>query len=287
MKRFRVLWLFVLAAVTASFLLYQGVQALSAKDGGPQFTVAGGALEVSVQDGPEALLQGVTAQDGRDGDVTDSILVEKLSDLYDGNRRLVTYAAFDSDDNVAKTSREVVYTDYTAPRFSLNHALRWRIGENMDLTQLVQAGDTLDGDLTGKVKVRTETTISSRTAGIYPVTFSVTNSAGDTQTLDTQVEIYEPQANEAVLELTDYLVYWEGEEMDYRSYLQSVTANGVKYSFQPGSQTGTSSGGDSLSRTAISVQSQLDTDQAGVYPVYLTYQDDGCQGTTLLLVVVE
>lgn len=39
MKRFRVLWIFVLAAVTAVFVLYQGVQALSAQDGGPQFTV--------------------------------------------------------------------------------------------------------------------------------------------------------------------------------------------------------------------------------------------------------
>ena len=56
--------------------------------------------------------------------MTGSILVEKLSDLYDGNRRLVTYAAFDSDDNVSKASREIVYTDYSSPRFSLTHALR-------------------------------------------------------------------------------------------------------------------------------------------------------------------
>lgn len=287
MKRFRILWLAVLAAVTAAFVLYQGIQTLSAQDGGPQFTVDGAALEISVQDGPEALLQGISAQDGKDGDVTGSILVEKLSDLYDGSRRLATYAAFDSDDNVVKTSREIVYTDYTSPRFSLTHALRWKTGENLNLTQLVQASDTLDGDLTGKVKVRTEATISSRTAGVYPISFSVTNSAGDTQTLDTQLEIYDPQTNEAALELTDYLVYWAGEEIDYRSYLQSVTAGGVKYSFQPGSQTGTSAGGGALSRSEISVRSQLDTSQAGVYPVYLTYQDGSYQGTTLLLVVVE
>lgn len=287
MKRFRVLWIFVLAVVTAVFVLYQGVQALSAQDGGPQFTVDEGALEVSVQDGSEALLRGITALDGEDGDVTDSILVEKLSDFYDGNRRLVTYAAFDSDDNVAKASREIVYTDYTSPRFSLTHALRWKAGESLNLTQLVQASDALDGDLTGKVTVRTETTISSRTAGVYPISFSVTNSAGDTQTLETQLEIYDPQVNEASLELTDYLVYWEGEDIDYRSYLQSVTAGGVKYSFQPGSQTGASAGGGSLSRSDISIRSQLDTSQAGVYPVYLTYQDGTYQGTTLLLVVVE
>lgn len=287
MKRFRVLWIFVLAVVTAVFVLYQGVQALSAQDGGPQFTVDEGALEVSVQDGSEALLRGITARDGEDGDVTDSILVEKLSDFYDGNRRLVTYAAFDSDDNVAKASREIVYTDYTSPRFSLTHALRWKTGESLNLTQLVQASDALDGDLTGKVTVRTETTISSRTAGVYPISFSVTNSAGDTQTLETQLEIYDPQVNEASLELTAYLVYWEGEDIDYRSYLQSVTAGGVKYSFQPGSQTGTSAGGGSLSRSDISIRSQLDTSQAGVYPVYLTYQDGTYQGTTLLLVVVE
>ncbi|MGM9594274.1 MAG: hypothetical protein ACI3U8_07955 [Candidatus Onthomonas sp.] len=277
----------MLAAVTVVFVLYLGVQALSAQDGGPQFTVDEGALEISVQAGSEALLRGISAQDGKDGDVTDSVLVEKLSELYDGNRRLVTYAAFDSDDNVSKTTREIVYTDYTSPRFSLTHALLWKAGESLDLTQLVQASDTLDGDLTGKVKVRTETNISSRIAGVYSISFSVTNSAGDTQTLETQLEIYDPQVNEASLELTDYLVYWEGEDIDYRSYLQSVTAGGVKYSFQPGSETGTSAGGGSLSRSEISVHSQLDTSQAGVYPVYLTYQDDTYQGTTLLLVVVE
>lgn len=210
MKRFRVLWVLIWAAVTAVFCLYLVVQALSARDGGPQFTVDGETLEVSIQDGSEALLQGVTAQDGRDGDVTDSILVEKLSDLYDGNRRLVTYAAFDKDDNVAKTTREISYTDYAPPRFSLTGDLRWRTGETVDPTQLVQASDLLDGDLTEKVKVRTETTISSRTAGTYAVSFSVTNSAGDTQTLDTQIEIYDGAPNEAKLELTDYLVYWEG-----------------------------------------------------------------------------
>ena len=50
------------------------------------------------------LLEGVTASDREDGDVTDSLLIEKISDTADG-RVIITYAALDSSNNVAKKSR--------------------------------------------------------------------------------------------------------------------------------------------------------------------------------------
>lgn len=52
----------------------------------------------------EKLLEGVSAFDDVDGDVTGSLVVEKVSETADGNV-IVTYAALDSSNNVAKKSR--------------------------------------------------------------------------------------------------------------------------------------------------------------------------------------
>lgn len=52
----------------------------------------------------EELLEGVSAYDDVDGDVSGSILIEKISQTADGNV-IVTYVALDSADNVAKKSR--------------------------------------------------------------------------------------------------------------------------------------------------------------------------------------
>lgn len=52
----------------------------------------------------EELLEGVSAFDDVDGDVTKSLLVEKVSETADGNV-IVTYAAIDLSNNVAKKSR--------------------------------------------------------------------------------------------------------------------------------------------------------------------------------------
>ncbi len=52
------------------------------------------------------LLAGVTAQDERDGDVTESLMVEKISETSNGNV-IITYVAKDHSDNVGKASRTV------------------------------------------------------------------------------------------------------------------------------------------------------------------------------------
>lgn len=50
------------------------------------------------------LLEGVSAVDDRDGDVSDSLLIEKISSTPNGEV-IVTYAAMDSSNNVVKASR--------------------------------------------------------------------------------------------------------------------------------------------------------------------------------------
>jgi len=50
------------------------------------------------------LMEGVSATDDRDGDVSDTLLIEKISNTAKGDV-IVTYAAMDSANNVAKASR--------------------------------------------------------------------------------------------------------------------------------------------------------------------------------------
>ena len=287
MRKFRVIWLCLFAAVGITFSACVIFQNVYGKDGGPVIFYPEGVLEISVQDGEEALLQGVTAKDDKDGDVTGSILVEKRSGFYGENRREVTYAAFDSDGNVAKATREIVYTDYTPIRFQLNHSLRYRTGETINLSELVGASDSLDGDLSDKVKVKLESGLSTRTSGVYRIQFSVTNSACDTRILDTELEVYDAAMNEAVVNLTTYLIYYEDGKPDYYSYLDSVIVGGIHYNFQNGKNIATGTDGSTLSRSSLQIRSNVDPSTPGVYPVYLIYQDDAYQGMAQLMVVVE
>ena len=57
-----------------------------------------------------ALLEGVSAYDGRDGDVTSSIMVESLIVLDNGKEAKVTYTAKDKNNNIVKASRVVAYS---------------------------------------------------------------------------------------------------------------------------------------------------------------------------------
>lgn len=53
----------------------------------------------------ESLLQGITAYDSTDGDITDRIVIEKTIENRDDNTIVVFYAVADGSGNVAKASR--------------------------------------------------------------------------------------------------------------------------------------------------------------------------------------
>lgn len=55
------------------------------------------------------LLEGVTAVDNQDGDVTQSLVVEKVCPSEDGNTAIVVYVARDKSNNITKENRIVMY----------------------------------------------------------------------------------------------------------------------------------------------------------------------------------
>lgn len=77
---------------------------------GPEIAVPSGA-DVTYEEGSDTalLLEGVTATDDRDGDVTDSVVIENIFPNDDRTGASVIYAAKDSHNNVTKVTRSVNY----------------------------------------------------------------------------------------------------------------------------------------------------------------------------------
>ena len=67
--------------------------------------------DVTYEEGSDtaSLLEGVTATDEKDGDVTDSLMIENIFPNDDHTSASVVYAAKDSHNNVSKATRRVNY----------------------------------------------------------------------------------------------------------------------------------------------------------------------------------
>ena len=284
MKKWKSICLVLIVLCLAAFYGYRAVDRITTDTQAPQITMSG-QLQVSVQDPKTALLQGVTAQDKIDGDVTASLVVERVR-LADSDGTVnVTYAAFDKAGNVAKAERQVQYTDYESPRFSLSGPLAFPQNSGFDVLSVVRVEDTLDGDITHRVRATSLDQNSITAAGTHDVEFRVTNSLGQTVKLVLPVEIYPAGSYQGSLKLTDYLIYLPaGAQFDAKSYLSQYTL-GTDTTVLNGSLPG-----DFSLRTTGSV----DTGTPGVYSVAyeVTYNKaDGVNsaytGYSKLIVVVE
>lgn len=291
MKKFRKIWMIFVIIVVLIFAGFYGMQMMKEDSSGPVISGGKDQIEVSIHDGEEVLLEGITASDKKDGDVTHSLLVESISNFYGDGTRTATIVAFDSDHHISKVEREISYTDYTKPRFELTGSLRFRAGEQVNIENIVKATDCLDGDLSNKVKIHMETSINNRMTGFYKVEYEVNNSAGDVVTLPIEVEIYEPYNNEVQLDLTEHLVYYEGKNIDYKSLLKSVRKGNLEYVFgdvqdtvtpveeadaavETEEQTEVISASQVISKNRVRIDEQVDENTPGIYPVYYYYTEN-------------
>jgi hypothetical protein len=222
----------------------------------PKIEINTERVEVSVLDPKSALLQGVTAMDNVDGDVTESVVVESVSLLNPDGTISVSYAAFDSTGNVAKATREAKYTDYESPKLTLSGPLLYSYGSNFDVLSTVGATDMIDGDIQHRVRATALEEDSIATLGTHQVRFQVNNSLGDTMALELPVEVYAADTYNAGLTLTEYLIYLPvGANFNPTSYLDTFTLRGEATNLRNGLP------GNYTLRTKGEVQTQ----QPGVY----------------------
>ena len=189
----------------------------------PEIHMEDTLLELSALEPRSTLLQGVTARDKRDGDVTASLVVESVRMLRSDGTVTVTYAAFDKAGNVAKQSREVRFTDYRSPRFSLSKPLMFSQTSSYDVLNIIGAEDMLDGDISHRIRATVLDEVETGYAGSHDIQFRVTNDLGEMVELVLPVEIYTPSLFEGTLTLTDYLVYLkQGDRFNAKSYLDTL-----------------------------------------------------------------
>lgn len=288
-KKTNTLLIALIVLCVAAFLGYRTLDRIRTDSRPPEITISPAALEISVTDPTQALLEGMTATDKADGDVTDSLVVEHISILDNTGRLSVSYAAFDKSGNVAKAQREARYTDYVAPRFTLDQPLLFRSGTTFDVLNVLGATDMIDGNIQHRIRATALSDSSITTAGTHDVQFQVTNSLGDTVSMVFPVEVYDPKDYNADLTLTDYLIYLDtGESFNASRYLKDFTCMGETTNLGTRLPYGFS----------LKTEGTVQTNTPGVYTVAyrVTYQDPSLAGANLsrsyegyskLIVVVE
>ena len=290
MRKAKTASILLFAVSLALFLFCIFVREGGQDQSGPEIQMDQQEIQVSIAADDAALLQGVTATDRKDGDVTDSLVVESISNFIEKGRRKVSIVAFDSDNHITRAEREIVYTDYTSPVFTLDSPLRFSIDAE-NLTEGLHAQDCLDGDITSKIQMSFQDSYSYGTAGQYQVNYSVANSAGDVKNLPVTVEFYGPSQESQIpsLTLNQYLINLSvGEGFDPWGYLDSVTVNHYQYVKEEDGILHGSTAEDILDPSAVQIENPVDVNTPGVYEVvYSVYDEEGVQGSVRLIVSVN
>lgn len=232
MKKINILCIsiFVLSVVSAvifTFFFRDDIDRI-----GPQIFMESDSIDAKINVSEEKLLEGVTAKDTKDGDVTESIVIENISKFWEPGKCTVNYAAFDSDGNVGKASRTLTYTDYKSPEFEIVQPLVFEYNYSGDYTEFIKVNDCIDGDITSLVKISQESRMDFYESNNNFLKYVVTNRFGDTVELPVNVVIDKyGYGNSLKLECEKYLVYTEKDTpVDIMSYVERAIVRGVEYS---------------------------------------------------------
>ena len=278
MKKRTLLCLAAITVSTAVFFGYLTLDRIRTDKKPPEITVGTDIPAVSVFDPHSALLAGVTAEDNRSGDVTGSLVVEKVQLSGTDGTVKVYLAAFDQAGNVAKAERTVQYSDYKSPTFSLSSPLIFSENYVYEVLNFVHAEDMLDGDISHRVRAVPTDGGSISDLGTHNVRFSVTNSLGDTAELELPVEVYPAGQYDAKLSLTDYLIYISrGSVFNARDYLKEFKSGTKTYAFAAGVPAD----------LTLDIDGSVNTQKEGIYPVSYTVSNDYYTGFSRLIVIVE
>ena len=266
MKALKTGLIICLVVVTALFAAGQVYTRVVADNSRPVITLDSDYITISVEDGQPALLQGVSAWDDRDGDLSGEVIVSGVSKLINNNTAKVSYMVFDKAGNMGSATRYVRYSDYHRPRFMLTRPLVYNLGEAVALSGRLQAQDVIDGDITSSIRVLSSDIISS-IEGVYSLSLQVTNSVGDTAQVTLPVTIRHEAEGESQLTLRRYLIYMEqGGSFDAKAYIDSVPAGAA---------------GD------VRIDNGIDANTPGSYIVTYSCTVGGRTSTAILTVVVE
>ncbi len=235
---------------------------------------------------------GATATDVPDGSVTVTTVGSVDSDT--AGTYILSYSATDSDGNVSRTlTRSVTVADTTAPTITL-------LGESVVEVELdtsyEDAGATATDAVDGSVEVVTTGSVDTSAAATYILTYTATDTAGNSSTATRTVKVKDVTApvitvagtNPVTIELGDTYAD-EGATADGG---ETVTSSGTVDTFTVGSYTITYSATDAAGNTGtatrtVNVQDTtapvitVSGDNPASVDLNTTYTDAGASATDL------
>ena len=253
-RRVRGFAVVALALAIVIFVAAEMREQMNADDTLPSITMDSDAIDISYEYTTDQLLEGVSAYDEADGDLTSQVMVGSFTRFIDPGICDLSYVVFDSSEHMATATRRVHFTDYHSPQFGLAEPLVFAESttNNTEVRALFSANDVLDGDLTDWITY-VETDAAYNNPGDYTITMEVSNSFGDTVSYAFPIHIYERNTQDFDITLTTPLVYVEqGSSFDPMAYVESI----VDYS------------GNKYDPALLNVTSTVDTGTPGIYEVH-------------------
>ena len=219
----------------------------------------------------EEITEGLTASDEEDGDLTDQILLGRMSRFIETGVCDLTYVVFDSSNQSASLTRRIRFSDYESPEFRSSLPLVYIVkeGDYEQTMARLSVYDRLDGEMKDAIQVTASSVLYS-TEGTYSMTLEATNNFGDTSTLEVPVHIVAADNLKAEIKLTQYIYYVnQGETFDPLQLIDEGQAG-------------------SLTKDQIYVISNpVNTGQPGVYEVQYGVDVEGQTSMTWATVVVR
>lgn len=198
----------------------------------PTISLADGA-DIQFTIGKDFADPGFSATDDVDGDITSKVTVDGSVDGHKSGTYTLTYSVVDSSDNKFEIKRTVKVGDFTAPTIQLKSLSNPYIKiESAFSDPGFTASDNVDGDITSKVKV--SGSVNTNKVGTYTITYSVSDSAGNSTKQSRTIYVYQRQATSNPTNPGDkvvYLTFDDGPGPYTDTLLSILDKYGVKATF--------------------------------------------------------
>ena len=286
------IFIFILFLISAIVAAVSWFARISRKQGSfPMISMESRTIEVSVSSDDSAVLAGIIANDAEDGDLTSKLIVESMSRFISKGKRSAKIGVVDSNDNVTEITRTVIYTDYESPKFSLTAPLIFPVGTSK-LDGVIKATDMIDGNITGKIRLKTDASDLGDREGSYSVTFTCSNSLGDTAEIPLTITYGNSVADSTYpkIKLNNYLIYIKpGTYVNPWDYVESLTADKHTYVKSEDGNALENDDNRRIEEGDFYIQSGgFNYDVPGVYEIFFNYTDEQSRtGRTCLVIVVE
>lgn len=165
--------------------------------------------------------EGATAFDQVDGDLSDKIVATSAADA-------IVYAVVDASGNKTSKTRQLLYRDILAPRFTSLKEISVIKGHAVPQPA---AQDNCDGNVS--VRIVTATPIDTQVPGNYTRTYEATDAAGNKASFTQTVYVLEPRSS-----TTLYLTFDDGPSSLTADFLDILKEFNVKATFFVNNRTG-------------------------------------------------